>query len=65
MTIQIRPRHPEKAHKADSAIPRKPRWIRKKKIESAEYYETRKLMRQHVKGGRKAAFCLFGPGSVA
>ncbi|UWQ32024.1 lipoyl synthase [Leisingera sp. M527] len=47
MTIQLRPRHPEKAHKADSAIPRKPKWIRKKKIESAEYYETRKLMREH------------------
>ena len=47
MTIQLRPRHPEKAHKADSAIPRKPKWIRKKKIESAEYYETRKLMRGH------------------
>jgi len=47
MTIQLRPRHPEKAHKADSAIPRKPKWIRKKKIESAEYYETRKLMRDH------------------
>ncbi len=47
MTIQLRPRHPEKAHKADSAIPRKPKWIRKKKIESAEYYETRRLMRDH------------------
>lgn len=47
MTIKLRPRHPEKAHKADSAIPRKPKWIRKKKIESAEYYETRKLMREH------------------
>ncbi|MBQ4823606.1 lipoyl synthase [Leisingera sp. HS039] len=47
MTIQLRPRHPEKAHKTDSAIPRKPQWIRKKKIESAEYYETRKLMREH------------------
>ncbi|KIC35137.1 lipoyl synthase [Leisingera sp. ANG-M7] len=47
MTIQLRPRHPEKAHKADSSIPRKPQWIRKKKIESSEYYETRKLMREH------------------
>lgn len=47
MTIQLRPRHPEKAHKAASAIPRKPKWIRKKKIESAEYYDTRKLMREH------------------
>ena len=45
MTIQLR--HPEKAKKADSVIPRKPKWIRKKKIESAEYYETRRLMRDH------------------
>ncbi len=47
MTIQLRPRHPEKAKKADSAIPRKPKWIRRKKIESAKYYETRRLMRDH------------------
>lgn len=45
MTIQLR--HPEKSKKADSVIPRKPKWIRKKKIESAEYYETRRLMRDH------------------
>ncbi|WP_170789433.1 lipoyl synthase [Ruegeria lacuscaerulensis] len=47
MTIQLRPRHPEKAKKADSVIPRKPKWIRRKKIERAEYYETRRLMRDH------------------
>jgi len=47
MTIQLRPRHPEKAKKPDSVIPRKPKWIRKKKIESAEYYETRRLMRDN------------------
>ncbi len=47
MTIQLRPRHPEKAKKADSVIPRKPKWIRRKKIESVEYYETRRLMRNH------------------
>ncbi|MEW2917378.1 lipoyl synthase [Ruegeria sp. ANG10] len=47
MTIQLRPRHPEKAKKADSVIPRKPKWIRKKKGDSAEYYETRRLMRDH------------------
>ncbi|WP_164659583.1 lipoyl synthase [Tropicibacter sp. Alg240-R139] len=45
MTIQLR--HPEKSKKADSVIRRKPKWIRKKKIESAEYYETRRLMRDH------------------
>ncbi|WP_170467777.1 lipoyl synthase [Ruegeria arenilitoris] len=47
MTIQLRPRHPEKAKKADSVIPRKPKWIRKKKIDGPEYYETRRLMRDH------------------
>ncbi|WP_298849939.1 lipoyl synthase [uncultured Ruegeria sp.] len=47
MTIQLRPRHPEKAKKADSVIPRKPKWIRKKKGDSAAYYETRRLMRDH------------------
>ncbi|MGV6803946.1 MAG: lipoyl synthase [Ruegeria sp.] len=47
MTIQLRTRHPEKAKKADSAIPRKPKWIRKKKIDGPEYYETRRLMRDH------------------
>ncbi|WP_420584818.1 lipoyl synthase [Ruegeria sp.] len=47
MTIQLRPRHPEKAKKADSVIPRKPKWIRKKKGDSSEYYETRRLMREH------------------
>ncbi|WP_170415304.1 lipoyl synthase [Ruegeria atlantica] len=47
MTIQLRTRHPEKAKKADSVIPRKPKWIRKKKIDGPEYYETRRLMRDH------------------
>ncbi|EEE35790.1 lipoic acid synthetase [Rhodobacteraceae bacterium KLH11] len=47
MTIQLRPRHPEKAKKADSVIPRKPKWIRKKKVEGEAYYETRRLMRDH------------------
>ncbi len=47
MTIQLRPRHPERAKKADSVIPRKPKWIRKKKGDSTEYYETRRLMREH------------------
>lgn len=40
-------RHPEKSRKADSTIPRKPSWIRKKKIESPTYFETRRLMRDH------------------
>lgn len=47
MTIQQRLRHPEKAHKAAIVVPRKPVWIRKKRIESAEYYETRRIMRSN------------------
>lgn len=47
MSIQQRPRHPEKAHKAATVVPRKPVWIRKKKIESAQYYETRRIMQDN------------------
>ncbi len=39
------PRHPEKAHRPDSPIPRKPDWIRVKAPVSREYHETRKLIR--------------------
>jgi lipoic acid synthetase len=38
-------RHPEKAHKPDNPIARKPDWIRVKAPVSKEYNETRKLMR--------------------
>jgi lipoic acid synthetase len=38
-------RHPEKAHKPDNPIQRKPSWIRVKAPMSAEYNETRQLMR--------------------
>lgn len=47
MVPQLRPRHPEKAKRPDSVIPRKPKWIRKKPVENAQYYETRRLMRDH------------------
>src|SRR5690242_17656353 len=40
-----RPRHPEKAGRPDSPVPRKPSWIRVKAPLSAEYEETRRLMR--------------------
>jgi lipoyl synthase len=40
-----RPRHPEKAHKADTPILRKPDWIRVKAPGSAIYAETQKLVR--------------------
>lgn len=39
-------RHPEKAHKPDNPIKRKPAWIRAKAPVSAEYHQTRALMRR-------------------
>jgi lipoyl synthase len=40
-------RHPEKAHRADSAVqPRKPAWIRVKAPTSAGYRETRDIIRE-------------------
>ena len=38
-------RHPEKAHRRDSAIPRKPDWLRVRAPGSPEYQATRRLMR--------------------
>ncbi|MCW5731816.1 MAG: lipoyl synthase [Alphaproteobacteria bacterium] len=40
------PRHPEKAHRPDNPVPRKPEWIRVKAPTSPEYHETRRLMRR-------------------
>ena len=40
-----RPRHPEKAHKPDTAILRKPAWIRVKAPTSKGYAETRKIVK--------------------
>jgi lipoic acid synthetase len=39
-------RHPEKAHRPDNAVARKPAWIRVKAPVSQEYHETRRLMRK-------------------
>jgi lipoyl synthase len=39
-------RHPEKAHRPDSPVPRKPEWIRVKAPTSPVYHETRRLMRE-------------------
>jgi len=39
-------RHPEKARRPDNPIQRKPDWIRVKAPTSAEYHETRRLMRE-------------------
>jgi lipoyl synthase len=41
-----RPRHPEKAHRPDQPVARKPDWIRVKAPGSAVYAETRRLMRE-------------------
>ena len=40
-------RHPEKAHRADNAQPRKPDWIRVKAPTSKGYFETRDILRGH------------------
>jgi len=40
-----RVRHPEKAHRPDNPVARKPEWIRVKAPTSAEYQKTRALMR--------------------
>ena len=40
-------RHPEKAHRPDSPLLRKPEWIRVKAPVSREYAETRAIVREH------------------
>ena len=40
-------RHPEKAHRPDNPIRRKPDWIRVRAPNSPEYAETKRLMRQY------------------
>jgi lipoyl synthase len=42
-----RPRHPEKAHKPDSAVHAKPDWIRVKAPVSPGYFATQKIMRDN------------------
>src|SRR5471032_2058 len=41
------PRHPEKAHRPDHAIQRKPDWIRVKAPVSKGYIATRNVVREH------------------
>ena len=43
----MKPRHPEKAHRPDSPIRRKPDWIRVKAPVSQAYHATRNLVREH------------------
>ncbi|MGO9423514.1 lipoyl synthase [Roseiarcus sp.] len=42
-----RPRHPEKAHRPDNPVARKPAWIRVKAPGSPVFAETRALVREH------------------
>jgi len=42
-----RPRHPEKAHKPDNPMQRKPAWIRVKAPTLDTYHETRKIIREN------------------
>ena len=44
---EIRPRHPEKAHRPDQPVLRKPDWIRVKAPGSALWAETRRIVREH------------------
>jgi lipoic acid synthetase len=49
MTSPIGPvalRHPEKAHRPDNPVPRKPDWLRVRAPGSPEYWATRRLMRE-------------------
>jgi lipoyl synthase len=46
-TLKERPRHPEKAHRPDNAVARKPDWIRVKAPVSKGYQETRAIVREH------------------
>ena len=43
----VRPRHPEKAHRPDQPVARKPPWIRVRAPGSPVYAETRALVREH------------------
>ncbi|MBP7253122.1 MAG: lipoyl synthase [Alphaproteobacteria bacterium] len=43
----VKPRHPEKAHRPDNPVQRKPDWIRVKAPNSPEYFATHALIREH------------------
>ena len=42
-----RPRHPEKAHRPDTELPKKPAWIRVKAPSGRGYAQTRDIVREH------------------
>jgi lipoyl synthase len=45
--VAILPRHPEKAHRPDQPVARKPDWIRVKAPGSPEWVATQKIVREH------------------
>ena len=45
--VDTRSRHPEKAQRPDTPVLRKPDWIRVRAPNSAEYAETRRIVREH------------------
>ncbi|MGD9804785.1 MAG: lipoyl synthase [Hyphomicrobiaceae bacterium] len=45
--VNMKPRHPEKAQRPDTPLLRKPDWIRVRAPVSAEYAETRRIVREH------------------
>jgi lipoic acid synthetase len=47
LEIDPRPRHPEKAHRPDNPVARKPAWIRARAPGSPGYFATQKLVREH------------------
>ncbi|MCV3764088.1 lipoyl synthase [Rhizobium sp. TRM95796] len=47
VNTEKRVRHPEKAHRPDTEVMRKPEWIRVKAPVSKGYQETRELVREH------------------
>jgi lipoic acid synthetase len=46
-TLNVRPRHPEKAHRPDAPILRKPDWIRVKAPVSRGYSETQRIVKEN------------------
>src|SRR5450631_2717875 len=46
-TKDLRPRHPEKAHRPDTILPKKPDWIRVKAPAGRGYMNTRAIVREH------------------
>jgi lipoic acid synthetase len=46
-TKDPRPRHPEKANRPDTALPKKPDWIRVKAPAGRGYVNTREIVREH------------------